>query len=90
MMTIMSSRLIVTRKVIPPILRFVNLRTLMRATQLHTLRMLLRKMLLLLKYHPRLTKTPTIRLIHYKIRKSNPKKWMSLFFSVFDLKRKSV
>ena len=78
-----------TRKVIPAILRLVNLSTLIRATQLQMLRMLLRKMLFSLKYHPKLTNTPTIRLMHYSIRKSNPNILISLFLRVLDLNKNS-
>jgi hypothetical protein len=87
-MTMMSSRLIVTRKVIPAILRLVNLRTLMRATQLQTLRMLLRKILLSLKYHPKHTNIATTRLINYSMRKSNPKTWRSFLLRALDLNKK--
>ena len=73
----------------PAILRLVNLSTLISATQLQMPRILLRKILLSLKYHPRLTSIPTTRLMHYSIRKSNPNKWSSLLLRFFDLKRNS-
>lgn len=48
----------VTRKAKPAILRLVNFRILMRPTQMQTETMLLRKMLLSLKYQPTVKATP--------------------------------